>query len=214
LPDFFAINWATAIKKTVFASEQQRDDVAAARNNRGPGRKAVSCRSWFFLDETSASTDRIRRYGRALGGARGKDAAPAGHWQTLTFIAGLRADPLTAPWRLNQAMNGAAFKEYLRSQLGLMLRPGDIVICDHLPAHKAASVRELIEARGATLKYLPPYSPDLNPIEQVFAKLKALLRQAAQRTYDKLWQAIGQSLDQFQADECLNYCKNSGYAFN
>jgi transposase len=198
----------------VLASEQRRADVAVAREHWQAWQKGCDLSKLVFLDETSASTDRIRRYGRALGGARCKDTAPAGHWQTLTFIAGLRADQLTAPWCLNQAMNGAAFKEYLRSQLGPTLRPGDIVICDNLPAHKVAKVKELIEARGATLKYLPPYSPDLNPIEQVFAKLKALLRQAAQHTYDKLWQAIGQSLDQFHADECLNYCKNSGYAFN
>ncbi|WP_442919737.1 transposase [Methylobacter sp.] len=115
---------------------------------------------------------------------------------------------------LDQAMNGDAFKEYLSSQLGPTLRPGDIVICDNLPAHKVADVQELIEARGATMKYLPPYSPDLNPIEQVFAKLKALLRKAAERTVDQLWQAIGQIMDQFHSDECLNYFNNSGYVSN
>jgi hypothetical protein len=124
-----------------------------------------------FLDETGITTDRLRRYGRALGGARCEDSAPAGHWKTLTFIAGLRADRLTAPWCVDQAMNGEAFKEYLRSQLGPTLKAGDIVICDNLPAHKVADVEKIIAAQGATLKYLPPYSPDLNPIEQVFAKL-------------------------------------------
>ena len=114
-----------------------------------------------------------RRYGRALGGARCRDAA-GGHWQTLTFIAGLRADGLTAPWCLDQAMTGETFKEYLRSQLGPTLKPGDIVICDNLSAHKVAGVQAIIAAHGATIQYLPPYSPDLNPIEQVFAKLKAL----------------------------------------
>jgi transposase len=167
-----------------------------------------------FLDETSASTDMIRRYGRELGGARCRDAAPAGHWQTLTFIAGLRVDQLTAPWCLNQAMNGEAFKTYLRSQLGPTLRPGDVVICDNLSAHKVAEVQAIIEAQGATLKYLPPYSPDRNPIEQVFAKLKALLRKVAERTYDKLWQAIGQIMDQFHPDERRNYFNNSGYVSN
>jgi len=139
-----------------------------------------------FLDETGLSTDMIRRYGRALGGSRCVDTAPAGHWQTLTFIAELRADRITAPWRVDQAMNGEAFKAYLRSQLGPTLKAGDIVICNNLPAHKVAEVQGIIEAQGATLKYLPPYSPDLNPIEQAFAKLKALLRKAAERTYDKL----------------------------
>jgi transposase len=209
-----AKNWAIAIKKTVFASEQQRDDVATAREQWQAWQKTCDLSKLVFLDETSASTDMIRRYGRAFAGARCQDSAPAGHWQTLTFIAGLRADQLTAPWCLNQAMNGEAFKEYLRSQLGPTLKPGDIVICDNLPAHKVADVQALIEARGATLKYLPPYSPDLNPIEQVFAKLKALLRKAAERTYDKLWQAIGQIMDQFHPDECLNYFNNSGYVSN
>jgi transposase len=167
-----------------------------------------------FLDETGLSTDRIRRYGRALGGARCVDAAPTGHWQTMTFIAGLRAEQLTAPWCLNRAMNGEAFKEYCRSQLRPALKPGDIVICDNLPAHKVTDVQALIEARGATLKYLPPYSPDLNPIEQVFAKPKELLRQAATQTYDSLWQTIGQIMDQFQPDECLKYCNNAGYVSN
>lgn len=198
----------------MFASEQQRDDVATARQHWQAWQKTCDLSKLVFLDETSASTDMIRRYGRALGGARCVDAAPAGHWQTLTFIAGLRADQLTAPWCLNQAMNGEAFKEYCRSQLGPILKPGDIVICDNLPAHKVADVQALIEARGATLKYLPPYSPDLNPIEQAFAKLKALLCKAAERTYDALCQTIGQIMDQFHPDECLNYFNNSGYVFN
>ena len=201
----------------MFASEQKRDDVALAREQWQAWQKSCDVSKLIFLDETSASTDMIRRYGRygrAVAGARCIDTAPAGHWKTLTFIAGLRMDQLTAPWCLNQAMNGDAFKEYLSSQLGPTLKPGDIVICDNLPAHKVADVQELIEARGATLKYLPPYSPDLNPIEQVFAKLKALLRKAAERTYDKLWQAIGQILDQFHPDECLNYFNNSGYVSN
>lgn len=174
MTSLFAKNWAIAIKLTVVASERNRDDVAAAREQWQAWQKSCDLSKLVFLDETGLSTDMIRRYGRALGGARCVDSAPAGHWQTLTFIAGLRMDQLTAPWCLNQAMNGEAFKEYLRSQLGPTLKAGDIVICDNLPAHKVADVRALIEARGATLKYLPPYSPDLNPIEQVFAKLKAL----------------------------------------
>jgi transposase len=167
-----------------------------------------------FLDETGITTDMLRRYGRVRGGARCKDSAPAGHWKTLTFIAGLRADRLTAPWCVDQAMNGEAFKEYLRSQLGPTLKPGDSVICDNLPAHKVADVEAIIAAHGATLKYLPPYSPDLNPIEQVFAKIKALLRKAAERSVDKLWQTLGTWLDEIQAEECQNYFKNAGYASN
>jgi transposase len=210
----FANNWATAIKKTVIASERKREDVAAAREQWQAWQSACETSNLVFLDETGLSTDMIRRYGRALGGARCVDNAPAGHWQTLTFIAGLRVDRITAPWCVDQAMNGEAFKEYCRSQLGPTLRPGDIVICDNLPAHKVAEVQDIIEAQGATLKYLPPYSPDLNPIEQVFAKLKALLRKAAERTYDKLWQTTGQLLNQFRSEECLNFFRNSGYVFN
>ncbi|HEY8159379.1 MAG TPA: transposase, partial [Methylobacter sp.] len=143
----FATNWAIAIKKTVFASEQQREDVAVARKQWQTWQQSCDLSKRVFLDETSTSTDMIRRYGRALGSARCRDAAPAGHWQTLTFIAGLRADQLTAPWCLNQAMNGEAFKTYLSSQLGPTLKPGDIVICDNLSAHKVADVQALIEAR-------------------------------------------------------------------
>ena len=111
-------------------------------------------------------------------------------------------------------MNGEAFKEYLRSQLGPTLKAGDIVICDNLPAHKVAQVQSIVEARGATIKYLPPYSPDLNPIENVFAKLKALLRKAAERSYEKLWQTVGELIDHFHADECFNFFKHAGYVSN
>jgi transposase len=210
----FAINWAIVIKKTVVASERKREDVAAAREQWQAWQQSCDLSKLVFLDETGLSTDMIRRYGRALGGTRCVDAAPAGHWQTLTFIAGLRADRITAPWCVDQAMNGDAFKEYCRSPLGPTLKPGDVVICDNLPAHKVADVQGIIEAQGATLKYLPPYSPDLNPIEQVFAKLKALLRKAAERTYENLWRTTGHLLVQFQPDECLNFFQNSGYVFS
>lgn len=138
-------------KKTVVASEQPRDDVATAREQWQAWQKICNVLKLVFLDETSNSIDMIRCYVHALGGARCEDDAPADHWQTLTFIAGLRVDRLTAPWCLNQAMHGDAFKEYCRSQLGPTLSPGDIVICDNLSAHKVADVQELIEARGATL---------------------------------------------------------------
>lgn len=196
------------------ASEQQREDVAEARDHWQAWQKSCDVSKLVFLDETGITTDMLRRYGRAIGGARCVDSAPAGHWKTLTFIAGLRADRLTAPWCMDQAMNGEAFKEYLRSQLGPTLKPGDIVICDNLPTHKVADVEAIIEAQGATLKYLPPYSPDLNPIEQVFAKVKALLRKAAARTVTQLWQTLGSLLDEVQAEECRNYFQNAGYASN
>ncbi len=130
------------------ASEQQREDVARAREQWQAWQQHCDLSRLVFLDETGVSTDLIRRYGRALGGARCRDAAPAGHWQTLTLIAGLRADRLAAPGCLDQAMTGESFKEYLRSQLGPTLKPDDSVICDNLPAHKVAEVQAIIEAQG------------------------------------------------------------------
>ena len=125
----------------------------------------------------------IRRYGRARGGARCLDDAPGGHWKVMTFIAGLRAHGITAPWCLDNAMTGAAFVTYIETQLCPTLKPGDIVIADNLSSHEVASIRELVEVKGARILYLPPYSPDLNPIEQVFAKLKTLLRKAIARSH-------------------------------
>ena len=129
----------------------------------------------------------------------------------MTFVAGLRHDAITAPFVIDCAMTRAIFLEYLRQCLVPTLAPGDIVVMDNLPAHKGAAVRQVIEAAGAELRYLPPYSPDLNPIEQAFAKLKALLRKAAERTVDGLWTAIGQLLDLFPPTECANYLANAGY---
>lgn len=156
----------------------------------------------------------IVKYGRAKDGARCLDDAPGGHWQTMTFIAGLRHNDIVAPWCLDGAMNGEAFKTYLETQLAPTLKPGDIVIADNLRAHKVAGVQDIIEAKGATIIYLPPYSPDLNPIEQAFAKLKAGLRKAMARSFDALSDAIAIILDTFQAQECQNYFENSGYKSN
>lgn len=132
----------------------------------------------------------------------------------MTFVAGLRMDSITAPWCLDRPMNGEAFKVYLQTQLVPVLKPGDIVICDNLAAHKVAGVREIVEAAGAKIFYLPPYSPDLNPIEQVFSKLKTLLRKAMARSFDTLWKTIGRLLALFKPQECNNYFKNAGYVFN
>lgn len=153
----------------------------------------------------------IRKYGRARGKKRCLDDTPNGHWKTMTFIAGLRVDGIIAPWCLDAPMNGETFKTYLQTQLMPALKPGDVVICDNLSSHKVAGIREIIEAQGAKIFYLPPYSPDLNPIEQVFAKLKALLRKAAERSFEKLWKTIGKLLNLFNSQECSNYFKNSGY---
>jgi transposase len=164
-----------------------------------------------FLDETGASTNMTRTRGRAPKGERCVASVPHGHWKTTTFIAGLRVNELTAPMVLDGPMDGEAFLTYVRTFLCPTLKAGDIVIADNLPSHKVAGVREAIEATSATLRYLPPYSPDLNPIEKLFSKLKALLKKAAHRTVDALWAEIGKLLDTFSPDECKNYFKSSGY---
>ena len=165
----------------------------------------------MFIDETSVKTNMTRLRGRSPRGRRLVAAVPHGHWKTSTFVAGLRCDGLTAPLVIDGAMNGETFLAYVEQILAPTLSPGDVVIMDNLPSHKVAGVREVIEARGATLLYLPAYSPDLNPIEQAFAKLKALLRAAAARTVDALWKAIGNALQRFEQGECANYLVNSGY---
>jgi transposase len=152
-----------------------------------------------------------RRYGRALRGDRLVAAVPHGHWKTTTFIGALRSRGLSAPAVIDGAVNGEVFLAYVRQILAPTLSPGDIVIMDNLSSHKIASVRNAIEVTGAELRYLPPYSPDLNPIEQLFAKFKALLRKIAARSVDALWKAIGQLIAQFQPQECINYLRNSGY---
>ena len=169
--------------------------------------------AFVFLDETGASTNMTRRYGWSPRGERLVDAAPHGHWKTTTFIAGLRSTGLIAPLVLDGPRTGEAFLAYVRQFLAPELRPGDVVVLDNLAAHKVAGVAEAIKVSGASILYLPPYSPDLNPIEQLFAKLKALLRKAAARTRDVLWDTIGHLLDAFSPAECRNYLKNSGHAF-
>ena len=152
-----------------------------------------------------------RRRARAPRGERAEGVVPHGHWHTTTFLAGLRVDGLVAPFVIGRAMNGRIFRTYVEKVLVPELRPGDIVVMDNLGSHKVDRVQAAIEARAATLLYLPPYSPDLNPIEQVFAKLKALLRTAAERSVDALWNRIGALLDRFAPTECANYLANSGY---
>jgi transposase len=164
-----------------------------------------------FIDETSVKTNMTRLRGRSPRGRRLVAAVPHGHWKTSTFVAGLRCDGLTAPLVIDGAMNGETFLAYVEQILAPTLSPTDVVIMDNLPSHKVAGVREAIEARGAILLYLPAYSPDLNPIEQAFSKLKALLRSAAARSIDALWTAIGNALHRFGPTECANYLVNSGY---
>ena len=165
----------------------------------------------IFIDETWASTNMARLKGRAPKGKRLRVAVPHGHWKTTTFVAGLKLTGMVAPMVLDGPINGASFLAYVEQILLPELSPGDIVVMDNLGSHKGKAVGEAIEAAGAKLLYLPPYSPDLNPIESAFAKLKALLRKAAERTIDGLWSAIGRIVDLFTKQECANYFANSGY---
>ena len=166
----------------------------------------------MFLDETWAKTNMTRSHGRCPRGQRLVAMRPHGHWHTLTFVAALRCDGLTAPCVFDGPINGPRFLAYVEQCLLPTLRAGDIVILDNLSSHKSAAVRAAIERVGATLRFLPPYSPDLNPIEQVFAKLKALLRHAAERTVEATWRRIGTLLDHFGPDECRHYFTHAGYA--
>ena len=152
-----------------------------------------------------------RLRGRSRRGERCRAAVPHGHWKTTTFTAGLRLSGMTAPMVLDGAMNGTAFLAYVEQVLVPTLSPGDIVVMDNLPAHKSAGVRSAIEAAGASLRHLPPYSPDFNPIEQAFSKLKALLRKAAARTIPDLWAAIAEAIPLFSQRECANYFQAAGY---
>lgn len=171
----------------------------------------MSAERLVFIDETWATTNMARRHGRAQRGQRVVAAVPHGHWKTTTFLAALRHDGLAAPCVFDGAINGARFLAYVEQALAPTLRAGDLVVLDNLKAHKVKGVREAIEARGARLRYLPPYSPDFNPIELAFAKLKALLRTAARRTVDALWHAIGRALDAFSPAECARYLAHAGY---
>lgn len=164
-----------------------------------------------FIDETWAKTNMVRNYGRSPRGTRLIAKVPYGHWKTTTFVAALRVDGLTAPMVVDGAIDGPTFLAYVRQQLVPTLRPEDIVIMDNLASHKVAGVREAIEAVGACVAYLPPYSPDYNPIELVFSKLKWLVRSAGRSTVDGLWNLLGTLLDYFSPQECCNYFHHCGY---
>lgn len=168
-------------------------------------------RRLVFIDETWVTTNMTRCYGRARRGQRLVANVPHGHWKTSTFLAALRHDKITAPCIIDGAINGETFRAYIEQFLVPTLAPGDIVIMDNLSSHKVAGVGQAIEATGAILLYLPPYSPDLNPIEQFFAKLKHWLRKAAKRTIDAVYDAIGPILDTVSSAECANYFANAGY---
>jgi transposase len=185
--------------------------VASARRAWRAAQPDLDPARLVFIDETGASTKLSRLHGRSRRGTRCIASIPHGHWKTTTFVGALRQSGMTAPMVLDGAMDGAAFLAYLEQVLAPTLVPGDIVVMDNLPAHKPDEVRSAIEQVGAELRYLPPYSPDLNPIEMAFAKLKAILKKVAARTVDDLWRAIADALPLFTADECRNYLADAGY---
>jgi transposase len=196
----------------VHAAEQDRPDVAAAREAWRELAPQLDPNKLVFIDETGASTKMARLHGRAKRGSRCRAPIPHGHWLTTTFTAALRRTALTAPMTLDGPMNAVSFHAYVEQVLAPTLNPGDIVVMDNLPAHKGAAVRAAIEACGARLVLLPPYSPDFNPIENAYAKFKSLLRQAAARTVDTLESAIEDAFNAFTPQECANYFAAAGYA--
>jgi transposase len=193
------------------AAEQDRANIAKARDEWRASQPGLNPEHLVFIDETGAKTNMARLYGRAPRGQRLVASVPHGHWMTTTFVAALRHDEIAAPCVFDGPMDGVSFLTYVEHFLAPTLHQGDVVVLDNLASHKVAGVKEAIERAGATLRYLPAYSPDLNPIEQVFAKLKAALRKAAARTFDALIEAIAQALADFTPRECANYLANSGY---
>lgn len=191
--------------------EQDRPDILKKRQAWFDGQLDLDPAKLVFIDETGLSTKMARLRGRAKYGERCRAGIPHGHWKTTTFTGALRLSGMTAPMVLDGAMNGVAFLAYVQQVLAPTLAPGDIVVMDNLPAHKAPGIREAINAAGAELRFLPPYSPDFNPIEMAFSKLKAVLRARAERTKDALWNAVGDVIDLFQPGECANYFAAAGY---
>src|SRR5258708_11448571 len=208
---FFAREGIT-FKKSLHASEQDRADVARRRARWKKHQGRLDPRRLVFLDETWAKTNMTRRHGRCARGARLVAKVPHGRWRTLTFLAALRCDRIAAPCVIDGPINGTSFRAYVQQFLVPTLGAGDIVIMDNLGSHKGRAIRQLIRAAGAKLFFLPKYSPDLNPIEQVFAKVKHFLRKAAARSLETICTAMGEILGLFTPDECANYFQNSGYA--
>lgn len=208
---------ASVIKKTLLASEILRPDIAERRRfwvEVCQPDMANMLERLVFIDETSLKTNLVKTTGWAPVGQRLIDHAPFGHWHTQTFIAGLAQDGLIAPWVLDGAMNRDSFETYVERELAPALRPGQIVVADNLSSHKSPRALALLRAKGCDLIFLPPYSPDLNPIEMAFSKLKTLIRKAAARTYHALWQQTGAVCDLFLPQECRNYFIAAGYGSN
>lgn len=209
---FFERHKISVKKKSVRAAEQERADVARARRRWVRAQGLLDPARLVFVDETATSTNMARLRGRCERGVRLLGHVPQGHWQTITFVAGLRHDGMVAPFVIDGPLTGASFRTYIEQCLVPTLKRDDIVIIDNLKAHRVAGVSEAIEAAGATLRFLPRYSPDLDPIELAFAKLKALLRKAAERSVRGLWHRIGAVIPAFSPRECANYFRHAGYA--
>jgi len=201
-----------SFKKTVFASEQDRPDVARRRAWWRKDQGRIDLRRLVFIDATWAKTNMVRTHGRNQRGTPSMAKVPHGHWKTLTFLAALRHDRIAAPCVFDGPINGTSLLAYVRQFLVPTLKPGDVVIMDNLGGHKGWFVRAAIRAAGAKLFFLSPYSSDLNPIKQVFAKLKTLLRKAVERTVEDTWRRIGQLLQCFAPHECAAHIKNAEYA--
>jgi transposase len=202
---------ADAKKKTLHAAEQSRPDVAQARQDWRDMQPTLNPQKIVFIDETATKTNMARTHGYAPRGKRLIAAVPHGHRKTSTFISALRHDGMTAPCVFDGPMNGEMFLAYVIQILVPTLARGDTVIMDNLSVHKVAGVKAAIEAAGATVRYLPPYSPDFNPIEMAFAKLKAILRKKALRTVEALWNALGEVAQWFSPQECTNLINHAGY---
>jgi transposase len=195
----------------VHADEQRRPDVAATRRQWRATLPVRDARQYVFVDESGVTTDLLRRYARSLRGTRIGDHTPCGHWQTHTVVAALRPLALTATAVFDGPIDAATFRAYIEQVLVPTLHPGDVVVLDNLAAHKQPEVRRAIEQAGAFLRFLPPYSPDFNPIELAFAKLKAFLRAARPRTFDQVCELMATALGLFMPDECANYVRHCGY---
>jgi transposase len=196
----------------VFATEQDRPDIARRRAWWKRHQLKIDPARLVFIDETWAKTNMARTHGWWRRGLPLRAQVPHGHWRTMTFLAALRHNRIAAPCVIDGPINGESFRAYVEQVLVPTLQPGDIVVMDNLGSHKGGAIRRAIRAVDARLVFLPPYSPDLNPIEQVFAKLKILLRKAEERTIEGVWRRIGSLLQHFTPQECANYPRNAGYA--
>ena len=209
----FLIDMGSLLKKSLRAAEQERADVARARRRWIREQGMLDPARLVFIDETAANTKMVRLSGRCPRGERLVDRVPHGDWKTITFVAALRHDGLTAPFMIEGAMTGEIFLAYVEQFLAPMLKRKDTVVMDNLSAHKVPGIRTAIEGTGASLRYLPQYSPDLNPIEMFFSKLKAFLRKLAGRTIHRLYRSIGSFVPRLSAHESSNYFRHAGYAY-